>query len=109
MLPFVPDSPQATGRAALAPPGPDRRSGPDERAKRQARLGRVPPQAFFGVSAVFHYLGPSLAVLLFTPLDGPGGGGLRGARPAPGFPPRRRPGRRRPPPGRGSCRDLPGP
>src|SRR2546430_17471635 len=69
MLPFVPDSPQATGRAALAPPGPDRRSGPDERAKRQARLGRVPPQAFFGVSAVFHYLGPSLAVLLFARLD----------------------------------------
>ncbi len=25
----------------------------------------VPPQAWFGVSAVFHYLGPSLAVLLF--------------------------------------------
>lgn len=26
---------------------------------------RVPPQAWFGVSAVFHYLGPSFAVLLF--------------------------------------------
>ncbi|MBO6861790.1 MAG: EamA family transporter, partial [Alphaproteobacteria bacterium] len=25
----------------------------------------VPPQAWFGVSAVFHYLGPSFAVLLF--------------------------------------------
>src|SRR5882672_9919482 len=25
----------------------------------------VPPQIWFGVSAVFHYLGPSLAVLLF--------------------------------------------
>ncbi|MGH3179253.1 MAG: EamA family transporter, partial [Streptosporangiaceae bacterium] len=35
----------------------------------QGRLGRVPPQAFFGVSALFHYLGPSLAVLLFTRLD----------------------------------------
>jgi inner membrane transporter RhtA len=69
MLPFVPDQPQATGRAALAPPAPDRRSGPDERAKTQERLGRVPPQAFFGVSAVFHYLGPSLAVLLFARLD----------------------------------------
>src|SRR6266545_4110225 len=34
-----------------------------------ARLGRVPPQAFFGVSAVFHYLGPSLAVLLFARLN----------------------------------------
>jgi inner membrane transporter RhtA len=29
-------------------------------------LGRLPPQSFFLVSAVFHYLGPSLAVLLFT-------------------------------------------
>ena len=27
---------------------------------------RVPPHAFFMVSAVFHYLGPSFAVLLFT-------------------------------------------
>src|SRR6266704_990715 len=35
----------------------------------QGRLGRVPPQAFFLVSAVFHYLGPSLAVLLFARLD----------------------------------------
>src|SRR6266568_3768942 len=69
MLPFVPDQPQATGRAALAPPGPDRRSGPDERAATQGRLGRLPPQSFFGVSAVFHYLGPSLAVLLFARLD----------------------------------------
>jgi inner membrane transporter RhtA len=30
-----------------------------------ATAGRVPPQAWFGVSAVFHYLGPSFAVLLF--------------------------------------------
>ncbi len=30
---------------------------------------RLPPQSFFLVSAVFHYLGPSLAVLLFTRLD----------------------------------------
>ena len=28
-------------------------------------VGAVPPQAFFLVSAVFHYLGPSFAVLLF--------------------------------------------
>ena len=33
------------------------------------RLRRLPPQSFFGVSAVFHYLGPSLAVLLFARLD----------------------------------------
>ena len=31
-----------------------------------SRLDRLPPQSFFLVSAVFHYLGPSLAVLLFT-------------------------------------------
>lgn len=29
-------------------------------------MGSTPPQAFFLVSAVFHYLGPSLAVLLFA-------------------------------------------
>lgn len=36
---------------------------------KQAQLSsfsrQVPPQAWFGVSAVFHYLGPSFAVLLF--------------------------------------------
>ena len=30
------------------------------------RTQGLPPSAFFGISAVFHYLGPSLAVLLFT-------------------------------------------
>ena len=34
-----------------------------------AGLDRVPPQAFFLVSAVFHYLGPSFAVLLFARVD----------------------------------------
>lgn len=29
----------------------------------------MPPQSFFLVSAIFHYLGPSLAVLLFTRVD----------------------------------------
>ena len=33
------------------------------------RVQRLPPQSYFGVSAVFHYLGPSLAVLLFARLD----------------------------------------
>ena len=33
------------------------------------RLDRLPPQSFFLVSAVFHYLGPSLAVLLFARVD----------------------------------------
>lgn len=31
----------------------------------QGHLGRVPPHLWFVVSAVFHYLGPSFAVLLF--------------------------------------------
>jgi len=35
----------------------------------QAGLNRLPPQSFFLVSAVFHYLGPSLAVLLFARLS----------------------------------------
>jgi inner membrane transporter RhtA len=35
----------------------------------QALADRVPPQSFFLVSAVFHYLGPSFAVLLFARLD----------------------------------------
>jgi inner membrane transporter RhtA len=38
-------------------------------SRRDGRLtraaGMVPPHAWFGVSAVFHYLGPSFAVLLF--------------------------------------------
>src|SRR5579863_5762024 len=35
----------------------------------RGRLDRLPPQSFFMVSAVFHYLGPSLAVLLFARVD----------------------------------------
>jgi len=49
----VPDKPQGTQPWFPAP----------------NRLLRLPPQSFFGVSAVFHYLGPSLAVLLFARLD----------------------------------------
>jgi len=41
---------------------PDRRQAP-------GRLDRLPPQSFFLVSAVFHYLGPSLAVLLFARVE----------------------------------------
>jgi inner membrane transporter RhtA len=36
------------------------------RAGRTRLVDRVPPSSFFLTSAVFHYLGPSLAVLLFT-------------------------------------------
>jgi inner membrane transporter RhtA len=35
----------------------------------QAVVERVPPHAWFVVSAVFHYLGPGLAVLLFVRLE----------------------------------------
>jgi inner membrane transporter RhtA len=49
----VADRPQAEARGAALP----------------ARVDRLPPQSFFLVSAVFHYLGPSLAVLLFTRID----------------------------------------
>ena len=34
---------------------------------REVRLAdRLPPHAFFVVSALFHYLGPSFAILLFS-------------------------------------------
>src|SRR3954449_8222269 len=36
---------------------------------RRAAVMALPPQAFFVVSAVFHYLGPAFAVLLFARLD----------------------------------------
>lgn len=35
-------------------------------ASAAAAVTRLPPASYFGVSAVFHYLGPSLAVLLFA-------------------------------------------
>ena len=54
MLPPVPSRPQ-----------PARRSSPAV----QGYVDRLPPQSYFLVSAVFHYLGPSLAVLLFARLD----------------------------------------
>src|SRR2546426_2331539 len=34
-----------------------------------AQARRVPPQLYFVVSAVFHYLGPAFAVLLFQRVD----------------------------------------
>ena len=47
----------------------DRPQGTPPRPGGPGRFQRLPPQSFFGVSAVFHYLGPSLAVLLFVRLD----------------------------------------
>src|SRR6185437_6129554 len=52
---------------------------------------RIPPQAYFAVSAVFHYLGPSLAVLLFARLGVPGVAWLRLASAAAVFAAWRRP------------------
>src|SRR6201989_365652 len=70
----------------------------------QGRLRRGPPQAVFGGSAVFHYLGPSLAVLLFARLDVLGVAWLRVASAAVVFALWRRPWRRVRPLGRGRRR-----
>lgn len=52
-------SPTASPPQPLGPP-----------AGRLARaVTTLPPSSFFGVSAVFHYLGPSLAILLFAHVD----------------------------------------
>src|SRR5215467_12004019 len=72
----------------------------------KGRLGRVPPQAFFGVSAVFHYLGPSLAVLLFARLDVLGVAWLRIASAAAVFALWRRPWHQYRPQCRGGRRTL---
>jgi inner membrane transporter RhtA len=61
----VPDRAQAAG----GPHGRIRAEYKRAGASAPGRLDRLPPQSFFLVSAVFHYLGPSLAVLLFTRLD----------------------------------------
>ena len=47
---------------------PDRRTGATPPPWRSPLQG-LPPQSFFLVSAVFHYLGPACAVLLFAHLD----------------------------------------
>jgi inner membrane transporter RhtA len=59
----VPEKPQET---YLPPPAPPPQPG---FLPPSGRSGHLPPQSFFLVSAVFHYLGPSLAVLLFARLD----------------------------------------
>src|SRR6058998_2521651 len=37
--------------------------------ERPATAERIPPEAFFICSAIFHYLGPAFAVLLFARVD----------------------------------------
>src|SRR6478609_8955447 len=56
--------------------------------------GTVPPQAYFAGSAVFHYLGPSFAVLLFARVDVLGVAWMRIASAALVFAAWRRPWRR---------------
>src|ERR671913_2470850 len=55
---------------------------------------RLPPHAYFVVSAVFHYLGPAFAVLLFARLDPLGVAWLRIMAAAAVFAAWRRPWRR---------------
>src|SRR5258708_28903688 len=59
-----------------------------------ARSAGVPPQAYFLGSAIFHYLGPSFAVLLFARVDVLGVAWLRIASAALVFALWRRPWRR---------------
>jgi inner membrane transporter RhtA len=54
--------------ATQALTAPDRRTGATPPPRRSPLQG-LPPQSFFLVSAVFHYLGPACAVLLFAHLD----------------------------------------
>ena len=42
-----------------------------------SRIDAIPPHAFFVVSAIFHYLGPAFAVLLFQYVDALGVAWLR--------------------------------
>ena len=80
----VPDNPQAA--ITLSAKG-----GFDHHGARSGQLSRLPPQSFFLVSGVFHYLGPSLAVLLFARLDVLGVAWLRVATAAAVFAVWRRP------------------
>ena len=45
--------------------------------RRSSLVDRTPPEAYFVGSAVFHYLGPAFAVLLFARVDPPGVAWLR--------------------------------
>ncbi|HMI28735.1 MAG TPA: EamA family transporter [Gaiellaceae bacterium] len=47
------------------------------RTRRERMLAAAPPETFFVGSAIFHYLGPSFAVLLFARISPPGVAWLR--------------------------------
>lgn len=59
--------------------------------RRSALVDRIPPHAYFVVSAIFHYLGPSFAVLLFARIEPLGVAWLRIASAAVVFAAWRRP------------------
>src|SRR2546429_9954839 len=69
---------------------------------RAARIRDLPPHGYFVVSALFHYLGPALAVLLFRRVDVLGVAWLRIVSAALVFAAWRRPWRAPPRLGRGS-------
>jgi inner membrane transporter RhtA len=81
------------GQGATVPariePGPDRAGSLSARAG--AAADTVPPHLYFVVSAVFHYLGPAFAVLLFARVDVLGVAWLRIASAAAVFAAWRRP------------------
>ncbi|MER5437092.1 EamA family transporter [Streptomyces sp. NPDC002790] len=70
------------------------REGPGPRTPGTPRFRRVPPHAYFVVSAVFHYLGPAFAVLLFARVEPLGVAWLRIVTAAAVFAVWRRPWRR---------------
>ena len=76
-------TPAAGGRAADGPPA----------GAGGAKKHRLPPHAYFLVSAIFHYLGPALAVLLFADIAPLGVAWLRVASAAVVFALWRRPAR----------------
>jgi inner membrane transporter RhtA len=67
------------------------RSGERDPPRPPGLVGRLPPQSFFLASAVFHYLGPSFAVLLFARVSVLGVAWLRTATAAVVFAAWRRP------------------
>jgi len=73
---------------------------------RSRRLTSAPPELYFVVSAVFHYLGPSFAVLLFARVEPLGVAWLRIATAAAIFAAWRRPWRGLRTAGRGAVRDV---
>jgi inner membrane transporter RhtA len=77
----VSQAPQAASTAAAALPARPAAAGAE----------RIPPEAYFIVSAVFHYLGPAFAVLLFARVDVLGVAWLRIASAAAVFAAWRRP------------------